>query len=112
MESLASIETITPDFSGHIFSRAPATSLVERSFTPFKSTPSLSEICKTIILLTIVAPKNSKKRCFNSYIGERQPLAYCVEEVDRQQVRKVSDLQTVGDRSIAAVLVSLGWQNF
>ena len=43
----------------------------------------------------------------------RGPLAaYCVEEVERQQFREVSDLQAVFDRSIAAVLASLGWQNF
>lgn len=57
MESLASIETVTPEFLGPIFSRVSATSLVERSFTPFKSTPSLSEIRKTTILSKIVAPK-------------------------------------------------------
>lgn len=38
--------------------------------------------------------------------------AYCVEEAERQQFREVSDLQAVGDRSTAAVLVSLGWQSF
>ena len=41
----------------------------------------------------------------------RQPV-YCVEEVERQQFREVSDFQAVGDRSIAAVLASLGWQDF
>ena len=33
---------------------------------------------------------------------------YCVENVERQQFRDGSDLQAVGDRSIAAVLASRG----
>ena len=44
LESVASTETVISGFSAPIFSRASATSLVERSLTPFKSTPSLSEI--------------------------------------------------------------------
>ncbi len=37
---------------------------------------------------------------------------YCVEEVERQQFREVSDHQALGDRSMAASLASLGWQDF
>jgi hypothetical protein len=43
---------------------------------------------------------------------ERPLLAYYVEEVKQQQLREVSELQPVGDCSTAAVLASLGWQNF
>ena len=39
-------------------------------------------------------------------------MAYCIEEVERQQFLEVSDLQAVADRSTAAVLASLGWQDF
>ena len=39
-------------------------------------------------------------------------LGLLVEEVERQQFRDVSDLQAVGDRSIAVVLASPGWQDF
>ncbi|WP_133250715.1 hypothetical protein [Janthinobacterium sp. 78] len=37
---------------------------------------------------------------------------YCVEKVKWQQFREVSDLQHAGDRSLATVLASPGWQEF
>lgn len=37
---------------------------------------------------------------------------YCVEKVERQQFREVSDLQPAGDRSLATVPASPGWQEF
>ena len=46
------------------------------------------------------------------YRCERPLWGYCVENVERQPFRDISDLQTVDDRSIAAVLASRGWQDF
>lgn len=51
-------------------------------------------------------------------IGRMQPIvegpqtAYCVEKVKRQQIREVSDVQPLHDRSMAATLVSLGRYDF
>ena len=48
------------------------------------------------------------------YAGFRKWLlmAYSVENVERQPFWDISDLQAVGDRSIAAVLASRGLQGF
>ena len=56
--------------------------------------------------------RNTQGRPLRGGTCQRQQPAYCVEEVERQQFREVSDIQAVGDRSTAAVLASLGWQNF
>ena len=52
--------------------------------------------------------------CFKAAASPlRCPLTpYCVENVERQPFRDVSNRQAVGDRSIAAVLASPGWQEF
>jgi hypothetical protein len=47
-------------------------------------------------------------RTGTSTVRERPVLTYCVEKVERQRFREASDIQPLCDRSIVAVLVSLG----
>jgi len=51
--------------------------------------------------------------CFTaSTIGSDRPFSvHCVEKVERQQFREASDRQAAGDRSLATILASLGWQD-
>ena len=45
--------------------------------------------------------------------GRARPLTtYCVEKVERQRFQEVSDVRRIRDRSIAAVLISPGRQDF
>ena len=66
-------------------------------------------------ITTAGVPSESKWRKLQDrwlYCGHLPQPAYCAEKVERQQHQEDSDLQSVGDCSIAAVLAHLGWRDF